>query len=111
MKKIVLFVLCILSFSCYAQQPSAKVSETQTYQARLSLKVTTLKLNVAGYSSNKLADLKKEYEAWHGKITSVNLDSQNMVLSIEHNALWQHEEIYEMLEKYSIPKGKIISDK
>ncbi|MBI3517981.1 MAG: hypothetical protein HY062_01305 [Bacteroidetes bacterium] len=110
MKKIVLLAVFLISFSSYAQQ-NANVSEIQTYQTRLSNTLTTLKLDVSGCSISNIKALKTEYENWHGKITSVNFDSQHMILSIEHNALWQQPEIFEMLEKYNISKGKIISDK
>jgi hypothetical protein len=101
--------MSLISYSCYSQL-AAKSVEAKIFQTRLSNKTTTLKINVAGSTINNLNNLKNEYDGWKHKINSVTIDQQNMVLSIEHNGLWQSQEINEMLEKYNIPKGKIISD-
>jgi hypothetical protein len=110
MKKQFLFIIFFLiTVSIYGQQTANQNSETQVYQKHLKENVTTLKIDVANYSSTKINDLINEARDWEGKIKSANLDSQNMILSIEHNALWQQQEINEMLTKYGITSKKIIS--
>ncbi|MES2566452.1 MAG: hypothetical protein V4565_06285 [Bacteroidota bacterium] len=108
MKYIIFLSLALFSFSLDAQQST---TEAQLFQTRLSMKITTLKINVAGCTGQQLINLKAEYQNWSNKISSISMDQQNLILSIAHNGLWQKQEIYEMLEKYNISKSKIISDK
>ncbi|MDF2448722.1 MAG: hypothetical protein K0R26_1226 [Bacteroidota bacterium] len=103
---ILLFFLAFTQISVAQSQ-----SETQRYYSNLSSKITTLKINVTGNPTNQLILLRNEYVSWKGKIISITIDSTNHELAIEHNALWQMREIYEMTDKYKIPRHKIISDK
>jgi hypothetical protein len=112
MKKLFLTTMLFISaILIYGQTSSAKNIEIQTYHDNLKQKITTLNLDISNLSNEKITNLKTEYSAWQNKIISINIDYQNKVISIEHTALWQKEEISEMLVKYNIPVNKIISDK
>lgn len=104
-------ILFLFSMFIYGQTSPNQNIEIQTYHDNLKQKITTLKLDISNINNNKITNLKTEYSVWYDKVVSINIDFQNMVMSIEHTALWQKEEIAEMLAKYNISVGKIISDK
>lgn len=103
-------IFLLLSAVMHGQPSATQNAESQVYQNTLRQKVTTMQLDVSGLTTKKITDLKTEYAAWYDKIISVNIDFQSMIISIQHNALWQKEEISEMLTKYNLSSKKIISD-
>lgn len=103
-------IFLLISATVYSQPSSTQNAESQVYQNTLSQKVTTMQLDVSGLATKKITDLKTEYSAWNNKVISVNIDFQTMMVYIQHNALWQKEEITEMLTKYGLSAKKIISD-
>ncbi|MDX2361276.1 MAG: hypothetical protein QNK23_10750 [Crocinitomicaceae bacterium] len=109
-----LLSMCILLFTgvyVHSQETSPEKLITQELAQEdifLANNQLTLTLDLRNFSQNIQGMLKDDFTLFHEKVVSINLDDNNIMV-IRHARLLTEREVMELLTKYSIDEGAIIS--
>ena len=109
MKTFILFIFCFLTALCSFSQNSSVVVEQQKYQQLLAQSTKTLVINTVNFSSSTLTTFQNEILAWQGKISSAVIDTNTNKMTIIHFRVLETRELFDVLDKYSIKKSRILS--
>lgn len=111
MKKtyVTLFFVITAFLSSAQSNKSSAEEETSRYRTLLSTSNKTLIINLSNYTLNFIGEFKDELIGWKEKVISVDINESTKIISIIHNQLLDPKEISDVLSKYQIDKGLIIS--